>query len=82
MIYYEVGKKVVGYWGAMWPYSYGKMCEVDVENMKFSVQWADGSKYHGRISDVFYEEVRACGVGVYFASGDEPDHWFEKEEAA
>ena len=79
---YQVGQKVVGYWGAMWPYSYGKMIEVDADAMKFVVEWSDGSKYHGRVSDVYHDEIQACGVGVYFAQGDEPEQWFEKEEAA
>lgn len=78
---YQVGEKVVGYWGAMWPYSYGKMIDVDYDTMKFVVEWSDGSTYQGHIGDVYYENAKArahyCGVGVYFAQGYENEEWFE-----
>ena len=79
---FKLGQKVVGYWGAMWPYSYGKIVEVDAEAWKFVAEWSDGSKYHGRVGDVYRGQVQSCGIGIYFAEGDEPDQWFEKEEAA
>jgi hypothetical protein len=81
---YKIGSKVAAWWGAMMPYSYGKIIEWNPDDsMKFVVEWSDGSKFHGKMSDIHYGEIQSAGIGLYFADGyDWPNEWFEKEEAA
>lgn len=81
---YQVGQKVIGYWGAGHPYSYGKIAEWNPdESMQFAIQWSDGSKFYGRASDIHYGNVQSCGIGLYFAddADDWADAWFEQEAA-
>jgi len=69
---YQVGQEVIGYWGAMHPYSYGQISEWNPEqSMKFVVQWDDGSEFHGRCSDIYHGNVGCSGIGVYFAQNEE-----------
>jgi hypothetical protein len=46
--------------------------------MQFVVQWSDGSKFHGRASDIHYGSIASCGIGLYFADdADWNEDWFE-----
>lgn len=68
---YQIGQEVIGYWGAMHPYSYGKISEWNPEqSMRFVVQWDDGSEFHGKMSDIGCGNVGCTGIGVYFAQNE------------
>ena len=77
---FKVGQKVIGYWGAMHPYSYGKIVEWNAdESRKYVAHWNDGSKFHGKIADIQVGEPMSSGVGIYFAGEDDGlDEWFEE----
>ena len=46
---YKIGSKVAGWWGAMMPYSYGKIIEWNPDDsMKFVVEWSDGTSSTAR----------------------------------
>ncbi len=76
---YREGEKVLGYWGAMHPLSYGKIERV--VHGGFRIEWSDGSSCEGLIGDIYHDFVGSCGVGIYFCSAhslnDYPDAWFE-----
>lgn len=73
-----IGQRVIGYWGAMWPYNYGAI--ISINDGWARVQWSDGSFYNGRVADFNYGDIDRGNAGVYFAQGDEPDSWFEAAE--
>ena len=77
---YKVGSKVAAWWGAMIPYSYGKIIYWNPEEMRFVVEWSDGSKFHGKLSDIHHGNMESSGIGLYFANDyDWPNEWFELE---
>jgi hypothetical protein len=78
---YREGEKVLGYWGAMHPLSYGKIERV-IEGW-FRVAWSDGCKSESLVGDIYHDLVGSCGLGIYFCAAhslnDYPDDWFEIE---
>ena len=82
MAIYQVGEKVLGFWGAMHPLNYGKIEKMDrAMDGWFRIRWNDGHSCEGFIGDIFHDAVGSCGVGIYFCAAHElnqyPDEWFE-----
>jgi hypothetical protein len=81
---YREGEKVLGYWGAMHPLSFGKIEKI--EDGWCQIAWSDGSKSLDKIGSIYHDFAGACGCGAYFCSAhslnDYPDDWFEMEDAA
>ena len=79
MAVYRVGEKVLGFWGAIHPLSYGKIEKI-AEGW-CDVVWSDGTKSIERVGKIYHDMYGACGCGVYFCAAHElnqyPDEWFE-----
>ena len=84
-IYWE-GEKVLGFWGAMHPLSYGKIERV--MDGWCRIAWSDGSKSEAMVGGIYHDFVGSCGLGAYFCAAhslnEYPDEWFEikAEDAA
>ena len=83
---YREGEKVLGFWGALHPLSFGKIEKI--ADGWCTIGWNDNTKSIERVGEIFHDLAGACGIGVYFcdtcAPGfDIPDEWFEiKAEVA
>lgn len=70
----NVGDKMVGYWGALFPYSYGRVASV---SGGFAwIEFDDVGMKHQEVVEIFWDAPESCGVGVYRAPADYPDEWF------
>lgn len=83
---FKVGAKVIGDWGPLHSPSYGKISEINIDNfdsplptMSCIIDWAEGGQSQQKLVSIHWDNVGSAGIGIYFAGGDEPDEWFEKE---
>ena len=81
MAIYQAGEKVLGYWGAMHPYGFGKIDSI--KDGWCNIAWNDGTMSIERVGEIFHDAIESCGLGVYFCAAHElnqyPDHFFEIE---
>jgi len=60
------GKKVIGNWGAMFPYSYGTITKL--ENDKITINWEDDEDLNESIENVsILKHGNIKEIGIYLA---------------
>ena len=65
---------MVGFWGAMFPYSYGRVSHVSGSHVV--IEFDDVGMKNMEVPEIFWDAPESCGVGVYRAPADYPDEWF------
>lgn len=70
----NVGDKMVGWWGAMFPFGYGRV--VSVAGNSCVIEFDDCGEKEIKIVEIHWDLPQSCGIGVYRAPDDMPDEWF------